>query len=202
MNISVILPASQIPLAPLWSLFPALRIPRPPLIYFLSLELVCLSYSWAYKNPPAMQKTPVQVLVDSWVRMSLWRKDRVPTPVFLGFPSGSDGKESACNVGDLGLIPRLGRSPGGGWQPTPGFLPGESPWTEVLAGYSPWGHKELDMTEWLSPYTYILWFYVNWNHTISTFIVWFLSSSIIKSHSYCCMYPLIFHWVVFYCMDL
>ena len=37
-----------------------------------------------------------------------------PTPVFLGFPSGSAGKESACNVGDLGLIPGLGRSPGEG----------------------------------------------------------------------------------------
>ena len=34
--------------------------------------------------------------------------------VFLGFPCGSAGKESACNVGDLGLIPGLGRSPGGG----------------------------------------------------------------------------------------
>jgi len=33
--------------------------------------------------------------------------------VFLGFPGGSAGKESACNVGDLGLIPGLGRSPGG-----------------------------------------------------------------------------------------
>ena len=32
---------------------------------------------------------------------------------FLGFPGGSDGKESACNVGDLGSIPGLGRSPGG-----------------------------------------------------------------------------------------
>ena len=32
----------------------------------------------------------------------------------MGFPSGSDGKESACNVGDLGLIPGLGRSPGKG----------------------------------------------------------------------------------------
>ena len=31
-----------------------------------------------------------------------------------GFPGGSEGKESACNVGDLGLIPGLGRSPGGG----------------------------------------------------------------------------------------
>ena len=32
----------------------------------------------------------------------------------MGFPGGSDGKESACNVGDLGSIPRLGRSPGEG----------------------------------------------------------------------------------------
>ena len=39
---------------------------------------------------------------------------RLPTPVFLGFPCGSTGKESACNVGDLGSIPRLGRSPGKG----------------------------------------------------------------------------------------
>ena len=43
-----------------------------------------------------------------------WRRDRLGTPVFLGFSCGSTGKESACNVGDLGLIPRLGRSPGEG----------------------------------------------------------------------------------------
>ena len=40
--------------------------------------------------------------------------DQLPTPVFMGFPGGSDGKESTCNEGDLGLIPGLGRSPGGG----------------------------------------------------------------------------------------
>ena len=50
-----------------------------------------------------------------WVQ-SLGREDPPrrkwqPTPVFLGFPGGSYGKESACNVGDLGLIPGLGRSP-------------------------------------------------------------------------------------------
>ena len=38
----------------------------------------------------------------------------LPTPVFLSFPGGSDGKESACNTGDLGSIPGLGRSPGEG----------------------------------------------------------------------------------------
>ena len=51
---------------------------------------------------------------DSWVRKIHWRRDRLPTPVFLGFPGGSAGKESACNVGDLGSMPRLGRSPGKG----------------------------------------------------------------------------------------
>ena len=41
-------------------------------------------------------------------------KDRLLTTVFLGFPCDSAGKESACNVGDLGLIPGLGRPPGEG----------------------------------------------------------------------------------------
>ena len=43
-----------------------------------------------------------------------WRMDKLPSPIFLGFPGGSDGKESACNAGDLGLVPGLGRSPGEG----------------------------------------------------------------------------------------
>ena len=42
------------------------------------------------------------------------RRDRLQTPVFLGFLGGSDGKESTSNSGDLGLIPGLGRSPGEG----------------------------------------------------------------------------------------
>ena len=49
--------------------------------------------------------------VDSWVGKIPWRRDRLSTPGFLGFPGGSAGKESTCNVGDLSLIPGLGRSP-------------------------------------------------------------------------------------------
>ena len=49
---------------------------------------------------------------DSWIGKIHWRKDRLPTAIFLGFTCGSGGKESACNVGDLGSIPGLRRSPG------------------------------------------------------------------------------------------
>ena len=51
---------------------------------------------------------------DSWVRKICWRRNSLPTPVFLGFPCGSAGKESAHNAGDMALIPGLGRSPGEG----------------------------------------------------------------------------------------
>ena len=47
---------------------------------------------------------------NSWVRKICWRRDRLPTPVFLGFPGGSAGKESARNAGDLGSIPELRKS--------------------------------------------------------------------------------------------
>jgi len=92
------------------------------------------------KNLPTMQETLVWFLG----RKSPWRRDRLPTPVFLGFPGGSDGKESTCNVGDLGSIPGLGRSPGG-WQPTPVFLPGDFPmdrvaWWAIAMGWQRVGH--------------------------------------------------------------
>ena len=82
---------------------------------------------------------------DSWAGKICWRRDRLPTPVFLGFPGDSPGKESACNVGDLGSISWLGRPLEKGWLPTSVFWPGE-----FNGLYSPWGCKELDMTKWLS----------------------------------------------------
>ena len=63
--------------------------------------------------------------LDSWGRKIRWRRDRLPIPLFLGFPCGSASKESTCNVGDLGSIPGLERSPGEGKLPTPVFWPGE-----------------------------------------------------------------------------
>ena len=59
----------------------------------------------------------------------------------------SDGKESACNVKDLGSIPGLGRSLDKGMVPTPVFLPEESHGQRRLENYSPWGRKESDTTE-------------------------------------------------------
>ena len=49
--------------------------------------------------------------LDSWVGKMRWRRDSLPTPMFLSFHCGSVGKESTCNVGDLGSILGLGRSP-------------------------------------------------------------------------------------------
>ena len=90
------------------------------------------------KNPPAMR--------EAWVRSLGWEDPlekgmathssilawRISWIVYKGFPCGSAGKRTACNVGNLGSIPRLGKFP---WSrarlPTPVFGPGESPWTEV-----------------------------------------------------------------------
>ena len=73
----------------------------------------------------------------------------------LGFPGGSDGKESACSAGDLGLIPVLGRSPGRGHgNPLQYSCLENLHGQRSLAGYNPWGRKELDTTERLN--THIL----------------------------------------------
>ena len=62
----------------------------------------------------------------------------------MGFPGGSDGKESGCSAGDLGLIPGLGRSPGEG----NGYpLQYSCLENSMVRGYSPLGLKESDMTE-------------------------------------------------------
>ena len=70
-----------------------------------------------------------------------------------GFPGGSDGKESACNAGDLGSIPipGWGRSPGGGHGNPLQYSCLENPHGQKsLAGYSPRGCRESDTTERLT----------------------------------------------------
>ena len=71
------------------------------MVYYIQLTFLI-----AVRNTPAMQET----LVDFWPEKICWRRDRLPTPIIVGFPCGSAGKETTCNAGDLGLIPGLGRS--------------------------------------------------------------------------------------------
>ena len=64
------------------------------------------------------------------------------------FPGGSDGKESSCIAGDLSLIPGLGRSPGEGSNYPLQYSGLENSMDRgALAGHSPWGRKESDLTE-------------------------------------------------------
>ena len=94
------------------------------------------------KNLPAMQETL------GWF-LGLedhWRRDGLTTPVFLGFPCGSAGKESAQQCGRPGFDPWVKKIP---WRrerlPTPAFWPG------AFHGlYSPRGHEGSHTTEQLS----------------------------------------------------
>ena len=71
-----------------------------------------------------------------------------PETLLLGFPGGSDSKESACNVGDLGSVSGLGRSPGGGHGNPLQYSCLEDPHRQrCLVVYSPWDREDLDMTE-------------------------------------------------------
>ena len=71
--------------------------------------------SWGFPDSSVSKESTCKCRwpwVNSWVGKIRWRRDRLPTPVFLGFPCGLAGKEFTCNVGDLGSVPGLGRSPG------------------------------------------------------------------------------------------
>ena len=77
---------------------------------------------------------------NSWVRKIRWRRDRLPTPVFLGFPCGSDSKESTCNVGDLGSIPGLEGPLEKGKATNSSILAWRIPWTVYSVGLQRVGH--------------------------------------------------------------
>ena len=104
-----------------------------PGYYHLTLHVYFLLHTWQEKKPVPGQSQKKT-------------SEYISPQVSPGLLSGSVGKESACNAGDVdpwvGKI--LWRR---AWQPTPAFLPGESHGQRRLAGYSPWGHKESGMTE-------------------------------------------------------
>ena len=75
--------------------------------------------------------------------------------IIEGFPGGSEGKE--CSAEDLGLIPELGRSPGEGHgNPLQYSCLKNFHGQRSLVDHSPWVHRELDTTEWLSTHTHTL----------------------------------------------
>ena len=80
-----------------------------------------------------------------WLRETLTKEELTRFGVHLGFPCGSAGKESSCNVGDLGWIPGLGRSFG-----EMNGCPIQYSGLENPMDYSPWSRKQSDNTEGLS----------------------------------------------------
>ena len=109
------------------------------------LRATCSASNQQYSDvvPIRMQDFHVHVSV-CWDMVIIKLRVNVSSDV----PGGSDGKESACSARNLGMMPGWGRSPGGrAWLATPVFLPGEFHRQRSLAGFDPWGHKELDTTE-------------------------------------------------------
>ena len=96
-------------------------------VIILSYHLISICYrsggASLVKDPPAIQETGL----NSWVgKFFPWRRDRLPTPVFLGFLGGSIGIHLQC--GRPGFDPWVVKIPWRrAWQPTPVFLSGGSP---------------------------------------------------------------------------
>ena len=63
--------------------------------------------------------------------------------IYVNFPGGSDGKESACNAGDRGSIPGSGRSPGEGMATHSSILAWRIPWTEEPGGLQSMGSQRV-----------------------------------------------------------
>ena len=101
----------------------------------------------AVKTLPGMQEPQ-----ETWVQF-LGQEDPCSALIISfnplqGFPQWLRHKESVCSAGDASSVPGSGRFPWRrSWQPTPVFLPGEFRRQRKLAGYSPGGHKESDISE-------------------------------------------------------
>ena len=126
---------------------------KPNLSIFIMLIMLLVLYVRGFPCSSAGKKKKIHLQCRrpqfySWVGNFPWRRDRLPTLVFTGFPGGSDSEESACNAGDPGSVPGLGRFPGGGHGNPFQYSCLENPQGQRnLVGYSPWGHKESGTTE-------------------------------------------------------
>ena len=120
-----------------WS---GLPFPSPSSMHILNTPLYKVGLLW-YLSWQRIQLQCRRPQFDFWVGKIRWRRDRLPTPVFLSFSCGSAGKEPAWSVGDLGSVPGLGRSREKGKATHSSSLTWRIPWTS---------RKESDTTERLS----------------------------------------------------
>ena len=124
-----------------WNLKQELNAQEPWSGYLMDPNLWIFSFCRSVLRPRVCTSNKV-----SQVQMITYTHTHTYIHTYICFLSGSNDKESACNAGDLGSIPELGRSPGqGNGQPTLVFLPGESHGQKSLAGYSPWIHKYINL---------------------------------------------------------
>ena len=115
--------------------------------------------------------------------LSIYDKGNFPvgTLNIVGFPVSSVGKESTCNTGDLGLIPGSGRSPG---EENGNPLQYSCLENSMDRGYSPWGHKETDMTEQLhslSAFSVLvcLMIFISYTVILVEFVIFYIVASLI-----------------------
>ena len=98
---------------------------------------------------PALLKRPAPCLILAALalclgRLNSWLPLCPVAQMIKNLPANAEMQETQS------LIPGSGIPGTRKWQPTPVFLPRKSHWQRILAGYSSWGHKELDTTEQLT----------------------------------------------------
>ena len=124
------------------SLFLAQGHHNKPFSYCWIFELPSFFFSCSVNNDATNISVHSALLKLFWLIFIRYRE---------GFPCGASGKEPTCQCRRYkrhGFNPSAGKIPQTRkWQPTPIFLLGKFHGQRSLAGYSPWGHKELDMTE-------------------------------------------------------
>ena len=121
--------------------------------FFWMFSVPCIAQEVVYNKPNTapiptwnLWSSPVRRVLGGQISKNTWASQVV---LVIKNPPAS-----ARDRRDTGLTPRSGRSLEKEWQPTPGFLPGESHGQRSLTGYSPWGHKESDTTEVTVWHTY------------------------------------------------
>jgi len=113
----------------------------------LFLMSMCYESNWHFTSSILLclgDELLVEERYMKWVQTQEKSNNEPPNSWLLWWLSS---KESTCNAEDMDSFPGSGRPLGERkWQPIPVFLPGKSHGQRSMAGYSPWGHKESDMT--------------------------------------------------------